>query len=254
MNKSIDISPFAGGDRRARGKEKIENILLWLVEFHYSTPSILSKMLHVKVRGQGAFFRRLLNQGLIRQVPIPMLSERLLMLTPFGKERAAMLTEKALDYVTEPSKIALSNVVHTLSVQAAVIHRYEPGVIVISERHLPYDDRSKLPDAVIVSGGIATALEVELTHKKIARIYRGFIDHAKAVKHGSYARVEYIFPSQSLCANYSGKFESESWPIVKYSAAQKLVKTGKVFSPHTDPHFRHSFKFTTEALYKCQML
>lgn len=250
MSESLKI--WGGGNRTARGQEKTETVLMWLAEFHYSTPSVLSKRLAVNANGQRAFFGKLVSNDIVRVVSVPTIRERLFLLTPNGRELARAITEKAVEYKTEPSKVTSSNVKHNLSIQLAVINRLANADNIFSERHLNFTDRKRLPDALIISGEICLAIEAELVHKNDARIYRGFYNHLAAIKKKTYTNVEYIFPSETLCNYYYKRFCEPLWPVFEYSQSGRLIKTKRDFNT-VEGGVRDLlptlFKFTTEKLY-----
>ncbi len=230
-----------------RGREKQDSVLLWLAEFHYSTATLLAQSLGVDPNGQRHFFKKLLDQGLLRAIHIPTVRERIFLLNPLGRQLARELTEKAVDYATEPSKVNASLVRHNLSVQIAVLRRKNPENTFVFERHLDFTTKDKLPDALMIEGEMKTALEVELTHKKNARVFRGFFDHLKLIKMGHYQKVEYIFGTKTLCENYLEKFNRGKWPVYE-KRNYSLIDTGKVFMPDSVPGLRERFVFTAEEL------
>jgi hypothetical protein len=246
MTKSVKKSPREGiEDTRLRGREKQEQIFLWLAEYHYSTISIMSKFLGVSSNSQWHFFNRLIEAGLLRKIDVPTVREKVFLLTRDGKELACELTEKALDYVSEPSKVSVATVRHNLCVQLAVLERLKPGTAHTFEKHLTFTDKDKLPDAVLEYEGRLTALEIELSHKRTNRIYRAFYDHIRAMKDKHYFNVEYVFSSTSLRNNYKAKFDAAEWPVVERKDG-RLRQTEKTFSPDSVASLRERFSFVVQ--------
>lgn len=239
-------SPRGGfADTRKRGEEKREQVYIWLAEYHYSTTSILARVLGVDSVGQWAFFKGMIDAGLLRKIDIPTVREKVFLLTRDGKEFAAGVTEKALKYATEPGRIPVSMVRHNLCVQLAVLERLTPGMKHTFEKHLDFTDRDKLPDAVLDDGQHKIALEIELSHKRNLRIYRAFYDHIAAMKHGHYQSVEYVFSSSSLRDNYQKKFAAVEWPVVERKNG-RLRQTDRVFKPDEIEGLRERFLFSVQ--------
>nr|WP_320116419.1 hypothetical protein [uncultured Desulfuromonas sp.] len=241
----MDTQIFTGNAHQ-RGQEKVEKILLWLVEYQYSTSKILSDVLAVNPDGQRSFFSGLVKQGILQKTAVPTVREGLYLLTVEGKKMAEMVTEKALVYRTEPSRISVAIVRHNLAVQKAVLARLSDGIQHTFERFLDFADRDKLPDAVLKDGHIKTALEVELSHKKTARIFRAFLDHVNAIKANHYHIVEYVFPSTTLRDNYRKKFDAEQWPIIEKRGGL-YRESGKIFEPDSIGNLRERFQFSVQS-------
>lgn len=243
------------GDKRARAREKREFVLCWLAEFHYSTRRVLAQALGLQALGQGGFFQRLEKANLIRIASVPTISERLILLSPNGLEHARALTAHALVYGTDASKINSSTVIHTLSVQIAALRMQRDIHKITHERHLDFASRVKLPDAIIDVDASKTGLEVELTHKNNARIYRGFIDSLQNIKEGQYERVRYVFDRRLLMDHYLKLFKEPSWPVYEREPKShrlfQVIRNGSPFRiDSTDPRIQSIFEFTHEELYR----
>ena len=246
MSDTVKKSPRIGiGDTRLRGREKLEKVFLWLSEYHYSTITIMSKALGVNSVGQWAFFKRLLDAGLLRKIDVPTVREKVFLMTRDGVGLACELTEKALDYNTEPSKVSVSTVRHNLCLQLAVLERLKPGTVHTFEKHLKFTDKDKLPDALLDNDGHVTALEVELSHKRTNRVYRAFYDHIRAMKDKHYYDVEYVFSSVSLRNNYKAKFDAKEWPVIERKDG-RLRQSEKTFSPDSVAGLRDRFSFVVQ--------
>lgn len=246
MSKNSKKSPRIGiDDTRLRGREKQEKVFLWLAEYHYSTISIMSKALGVNSVGQWAFFKRLIDAGLLRKIEVPTVKEKLFLMTRDGRELACELTEKALDYVTEPSKVSVPIVRHNLCVQLAILERLKPGINHTFEKHLSFTDKDKLPDALLENDGRATALEIELSHKRTNRVYRAFFDHIRGMKDKHYFDVEYVFSSTSLRNNYKAKFDAIEWPVIERKDG-RLRQSDKTFKPDSVAGLRERFSFVVQ--------
>lgn len=243
------------GDSHARLREKREFVLCWLGEFHYSTRRVLAQALGLNTKGQSGFFRGLEKANLIRMTSVPTISERLILLTPNGLAHARALTPHALVYGTDASKINSSTVIHTLSVQIAALHMQRDIHKITHERHLDFASRVKLPDAIIDTDACKIGLEVELTHKNNARIYRAFIDSLQNIKEGQYERVRYVFDRKLLMDHYLKLFKVPAWPVYerepKSHRLYQVIRNGSPFRiDSTDPRIQSWFEFTHEELYR----
>lgn len=239
----------------ARASEKRELVLCWLAEFHYSTRRTLGEVLGLRPAGQGAFFKRLVDQNLVRTVAVPTVLEKLILLTRNGLEHARALTPRAIQYNTEPSKITSSTVIHNLSVQLVAVRMQRDIRKISSERHLDFATRVKLPDAVVETDAGKIGLEVELTHKNTARIYRGFLDSIQAIKADHYQHARYVFQRQPLLNAYVDHFREERWPVYdrdpKSHRLFHVIKNGQPFFLNsTDPRIQAMFQFVREDLYQ----
>lgn len=238
-------SVYGSKDRRKRGREKIDDVVRWVAEYRYSTVQILSRMLGVNPGGQGAFFKRLVDQGILQRVSAPRVNAMIYLLTQEGKQMAWGMEEKYDSYRTEPSKITFSVVNHNLCMQLAVLERLKTGMVHTCDRYLYFTDRDKLPDVLLEFEGKKTALEIELEPKNINRVYRAFYDHINAMRNGHYDRVEYVFSTATLCNRYKAKFDASEWPKVERKAG-KLRQAEGVFEPDKIKGLRERFTFVVQ--------
>jgi len=202
--------------RRARHKEKRDYVVRWLLEFQYSTRSILCAAMQLTLTSQSKFFRSLKNSGLFVITRHPLLHEELLLLSYSGKQYAAMIDPVRADrYHATATRVMSSTTIHGLKVQAGVIARADVSIPFSfqSERLMEGIERSKRPDALIDLDGARVALEIELTQKSTKRIYLGFLDHVENMKKSAYERVCYLFPSQALKSIYQERFDRPQWPV-----------------------------------------
>ena len=204
-------------NKRARFDEKRDFVILWMLEFHVATRSILCGALGIKSKNQNSFFLSLKKSGLFEIVRHPLLSEQFWMLNFQGKQYAARLSEKAERYHATPSRVVNSTTVHTLCVQRAILELRPDGITTPvdfqPERMITTIEQQKRPDALLNEEGDVIALEVELTQKSRSRIYLGFMDHIENMKAQLYERVVYVFPTQALKDTYQRRFDQPQWPV-----------------------------------------
>lgn len=202
--------------QRIRHREKRDFVVRWLLEFQYSTRSVLCAAMQLKRTSQSNFFQSLKNSGLFVMTRHPLLNEQLVLLSTSGKHYAAMIDpERADRYHATASRVISSTTIHGLKVQAGVIARTDVSIPFSfqSERFMEGIERSKRPDALVDLDGTRVALEIELTQKSTKRIYLGFLDHVQNMKQSSYERVCYLFPNQALKEIYQERFDRPVWPV-----------------------------------------
>jgi len=232
-------------NKHERRDEKLEMILLWLVEYHYSTNKILCDFLGVNHRGQGAFFKKLVDVGILNSTRIFTINGYVYSLTDEGRGLAERFCGEVFDYKTNMTRISPNTVYHNLACQKAVLSRLKDGTKHTFEKHLDFTTKDKLPDVLLEHEGVKTALEIELSRKNNDRVYRAFFDHLKAMQEGHYHKVEYIFPSAVLRDNYKAKFDSSEWPIIEKKGSF-FRRTGKTFEPDTVRNLRERFLFSVQ--------
>jgi len=217
-----DIHHWGGKTSKARGTEKIKTVINWLYEFDFSTRQILCDLLGLDGhRGQGGFFKKLLDDGLIEPMQSPLIRHHVYRLTDAGRELAYL--HASVDSQHARRRAASPAVqIHDLTVQLSALRRKDGLVAAISERHISTGTAGKVPDALLVYGDHKIALEVELSHKNSARVYYNFLCHLRNINNEDYSHVEYVFPTQTLADNYKAKFLQPSWPIYKPDQNRRL--------------------------------
>ena len=233
---------------KARGNEKRQEIYLWLSNFHYSTVELMSGFLGVDYKGQRAFFSKMVKDGFLQKFPSPVSRSQLYILTVLGREKARVLTEKAVHYSTAPGVVKASRVLHNLSMQKALINRIETISEFVTDRHINLGNNTKAPDILIVGAKNEKkiALEIELTYKTDARIYFGFKQHTKQLEAGLYDAVQYIFSDNGIKESYENKFRQEYWKNYLPDARKRLMVDKKnQFFRNTKQNY---FKFSVEEL------
>ncbi len=241
-------------NNRERFQEKRDFVILWLLEFRYSTKKILAQALGQNVSGMTRFFQRLEQLGVIAKTKSPFVYGHLVYLGRAGKDYAGLLSEKAESYPVTKGSVPGALNVHGLSVQLAVLRRSSLMMPFDfkSEWHLELETGSR-PDALVTTGTTQTALEIELAQKTQPRIFLAFLTHVQNMRGGHYDRVEYIFSNRALCASYEKLFLEPSWPMYtrsKKGYITRVMESGEAISAKADdPLIRERFTFTHEELY-----
>ncbi len=242
-------------NKRARFEEKRNFVILWLLEFQFSTPKVLCDALGLVRQNQGHFFSSLKKSGLFNFVRSPLINEELLILNYQGKQYAGMLSPKAEDYGMSSSRVVSSTAIHTLCIQKAIIDRCSTALPFCfkHERFIADIDKHKRPDALLDVSGKVIALEVELTQKASKRIYLGFLDHIENMKANLYSQVEYTFPTPELCAIYSRRFDAPTWPVFyrdKHGKVRPRLDGGEqIYANAESEAIRSRFTFSHGAMY-----
>lgn len=234
-----------------RGQEKIAAVVRWLGWFDYSDRATIAAMLGVSKDGQSAFFKRLETSGFVVVESAPGIRRSVYSLGDAGFEFALMLLPE-LDLKRRRRLPSWVSMIHSFSVQAAIISRLERIDAIKPEKALKYLRAVRLPDAVLtMKEGTKVAIEIELNHKSSARVYSIFLSHLKNIRAGHYERVAYLFPNEALCRLYREKFDQPVWPIFKAaSGSTKLVQDPqKTFDPRS-VQGSNLFVFQVEEMYE----
>lgn len=241
-------------DKRKRFKEKVDFVVLWLLEFGCSTPSLMCRAMDLNRANQGHFFLSLKKSGLVRTIKNPLVGEEIYLLSVEGKNHGAFLSEKAEKYWLSPSKVVMSTTVHSFSIQRTIAERW--GVSLPfkfqSERFIEHIHQSKRPDALIDDEGVVVALEVELTQKSSSRIFLGFLNHLEALKEGLYQKVLYVFPSEALKKSYVKRFDQPEWPRFirdKHGHVRQEINDGDLVQLQIGDGVRKRFEFVVQEGY-----
>jgi hypothetical protein len=242
------IQHWGGTSSKERGSEKIKAVIGWLYEFDFSTRQILCELLGLDGhRGQGAFFKRLLDMGLIEPMRSPLIRHHVYQLSDAGRE-LALLNIQSDSIHTRRRQASPAVQIHDLTVQAAAMRRKDGLISALSERHISTGAQGKVPDALLIYENKKIALEVELTHKNSARIYYNFLCHLRNINNDEYSSVEYVFPTQVLADNYKAKFLTEIWPIYKPDQNRRLkLQPGEYRLPS---EYHHLIQFMVEPTYE----
>lgn len=241
-------------NKRKRFKDKVDFVVLWLLEFGCSTPSLICRAMDLNRANQGHFFLSLKKSGLVKTVKNPLIVEEIYLLSVEGKAHGAFLSEKAEKYWLSPSKVVMSTTVHSFSIQRAIAERW--GVSLPfkfqSEKFIQHIHLSKRPDALIDDNGLVVALEVELTQKSSNRIFLGFLNHLEALKANLYQKILYVFPTEALMKSYVKRFNQEQWPKVikdKNGHIRQEINDGDFVDLQVGEGARKRFEFVVQKGY-----
>lgn len=245
------MDEFWGGGHGShkRGKDKIERVILWLAWFDYSDRKTIALMLGVKERGQGAFFKRLEESGFVKVDKAPGLKHSIYSLGDAGFDLAKILAPE-IDLKRRRRLPAWITLVHSFSIQSAVIHRLDQADGIYPEKTLKHLRAVRLPDAILqMKNGERVAVEVELQHKATARVYHIYLAHLRNIKNEHYDRVLYLFPKETLRRLYEEKFVEPMWPIYKLNEQSRLAMDNTRQFDASNVQQAQLFQFKTEELY-----
>lgn len=241
-------------DKRKRFREKVDFVVLWLLEFGCSTPSLICRAMDLNRANQGRFFLSLKKSGLVKIIKNPLIVEEIYLLSAEGKAHGAFLSEKAEKYWLSPSKVVMSTTVHSFSIQRTIAERWGASLPFQfqSEKFIDYIHQSKRPDALIDDNGLVVALEVELTQKSSNRIFLGFLNHLEALKKDLYQKILYVFPTDALMKSYVKRFDQEQWPKVlkdKNGHVRQEINDGDFVQLQIGEGARKRFEFVVQEGY-----
>ncbi|EOD5601355.1 hypothetical protein ACEOUA_29095 [Pseudomonas aeruginosa] len=250
QKEGFSVSTWTRAEAIDRGKAKMEAVIRWLAWFDYADRETLAAMLGVDVNGQSAFFKRLESSGFVQVEIAPGIRRRIYGLGDSGFEYALMLLPE-LELKRRRRLPAWVSLVHSFSVQAAIIRRMPEIASIRPEKTLKHLRAVRLPDAIItLKDGSTVALEVELNHKSSARVFNIFLSHLKNIRSEHYERVLYVFPGEALCRLYREKFDLPVWPIyrMREGSTRLVLETSRNFDA-AQVHQSSMFTFTVEELY-----
>jgi hypothetical protein len=245
---------YINQDPIKRNKEKLDKIILWLAQFHYSTRKIMAKMLGLNINSHHAYFKKLEDRKILKRTEAYSIRSDIYVLTSIGKELAAeKINPLFIDYPIESIKINHSNLRHNLAVQKIVIklineHKYD---LFFSEKNIHAVTNysfEKKPDALLIleKDSKKTMLEVELTAKSDRRIFKAFQDHCKGLVNQSYETVIYVFQTQTLKNYYEIRFKQEIWPEYKQNENGVWIKHAKNLEITPSKNIKEKFEFKVE--------
>ncbi len=250
QKEGAPVSSWTRAEALDRGKEKMESVIRWLAWFDYSDRETLADMLGVDANGQSAFFKRLEVSGFVQVEIAPGIRRRIYGLGEAGYEYALMLLPE-LDLKRRRRLPSWVSLVHSFSVQAAIIRRLPEIESIRPEKTLKHLRTVRLPDAILtMKNGGKIALEVELNHKSSPRVFNIFLSHLKNIRAEHYDRVLYVFPGEALCRLYREKFDLSVWPIyrMREGSTRLVLETNRNFDA-SQVHASNLFAFTVEGLY-----
>ncbi|HDZ58176.1 MAG TPA: hypothetical protein ENI17_02860 [Pseudomonas xinjiangensis] len=243
------ISEWSRGSAIDRSRDKLEAVVRWLAWFDYSDRETIAGMLGVAADGQNAFFKKLETSGFVVSDTAPGIRRRILSLADAGFEYARMLVPE-LDLKRRRRLPSWVSLIHSLSIQVAIIARWSDIESLRPEKTLKHLRAVRLPDAILTfKDGRRVALEVELNHKSTARVYNIYLSHLKNIRAEHYSQVAYVFPNEQLARLYQSKFEQPVWPVYRPGVGAKLMlDTMRTFDA-APVHRRELFTFSVEGLY-----
>ena len=244
------------GSPRQRGVERTEEALEWVYKWGWSTPTVLEIQAGTFRSGLAA---RLVKNGFLNRIQAPSgginsTPSFLLTLTEKGFEEAVRITDKLLQYETDPHRINLKNVTHDEIVQRVTALRlWGDGGAQIGEYLTPKSlahwnqNQIKIPDVIWKidqNGETKTiAVELELTPKFAVEFDRfidmvaGLVDgrNLNADKKPIFDGVEIYSKSPALIRKYKASlFEGSRTPVWQKEPG-KTGRWKKVLDKNGDP-------------------
>ena len=236
---------------RAIKQDKLRLVLLWLLEFRFSSIEILANRIGQTPTNANRFFNSLIADKLIADFKnVHTKGERYFILTS-----AAASYLEAEDYdisnaVTRAGNFGrYSTIVHDLAVQRLVLDRLSKYNEVIADKNIDTLELHERPDALLrTHNNMWVAFEFERWRKSKDRIYFTFMNHVTAlVKKKAYSGVYYFFDKEVDRKRYLELFSEPEWP--RYKREQKsgrLKLLEKPFNPDSIEQLRKCFIFEVQ--------
>lgn len=194
-------------------------VILWLIEFKFSSIELLSKLLGQHPKHTSPFFKSMINDKFL----VRFTSEY------FPKKDLVRLGQSSLQWFPDLDQSLLRSDRHVN--KKTIIHDYLVQKV-ISEHIDQYNEidgrfdrtRKEAPDVFVVSreSGRKIAIEYELTRKNKDRTFALFIRYAKKISSQELGGVVFYFRSKPMYNLYKKRFETKTWPVFK-----KVKKDGK---------------------------
>ncbi|NWA64055.1 hypothetical protein HX773_24465 [Pantoea sp. B9002] len=241
---------FFTGNKRGRRVEKIEKVVRWLAEFDYSTGELIGRSIGVDYRGQSAFFKTLIDDGIVVKDYIPGTRLTVYSLGSDGYGLASMYCPE-LDIKEKKKKPSLITLVHAFCIQSLVIDLLPDIDSFKGEKALQTLKLARRPDAIVTKkDGKRIALEVEINRKSTDKIYFNYVNNIRDIKSSLYDSVAYYFNDDAVCRIYTAIYETPRWPIFKKNpTGGRLIKMENSFDPQAvfEGDF---FSFTVKDMYR----
>ena len=228
-------------------QEKRLIVLSWLLEFQFSSPRILARLLAQPQTSTSRFFAKLLEQRFIRTFDnVHTNRERLFMLDRNGVESLMVREIDTSKACINPHVLSRSSsILHDQDVQLCIIHQLDQYTEVVCGKNRPQIDADAHPNALVKSTkGHWIALVYERYRKSSSRINHLFYRYAQGIAQGHYHGICWYFYSHKDMLFYKKIFDSDRWPVVsKNPKTGKLIPTDKDYMPAEIQHLRSRFSF-----------
>ena len=209
---------------------KREMQLRWMAKFGCSTSDLLIALTESK---NTKTIYTLKNSGLIDSLQTSVMKQKIWYLTNEGRHLAAEWEEAAVGRGPTVNRFSsFKTLRHDLSLQAYVLKTGAPLDAITPEKCMPRELEHD-PDAILNLDEGRIAIEIERTRKSINRVYRIFLDHARAIfEHRHYDKVRYVFPTDALAARYLGLFRAPDWPLFEYDPKRRsYLPRNEIWTP-----------------------
>ena len=230
--------------------EKRRLVLDWLLEFQFSSVDLLARRLGLTAQSSYKFFRALLEDQIIQHFKsVHTNQSRYLMLTKAVVDLLQVAGRDVAHAHTQTSPLnRYAHLVHDLAVQHAVLTRLDHYDEVIWDKHITLPEPFDKPDALMHSPQhYWVALDYERWRQDDPRIYRSFMNHARALITRHYSGVYYLFDRESDLVHYQTLFAAQAWPEYHYHRQTgNITPAGTHFQPDTIEHLRDCFLFLHE--------
>jgi hypothetical protein len=253
---------YRGTNARPREAEKIDLVLGFIYEWQFINLYVAQMLLEL---GRTAAYETLCGmeqKKLLQQLPAPMSSGTVYMLTAMGLAHAQLVIAPDVAISApippiHPSRIILPNVNHDLIAQALALHTgnavrrhaNNPDTVrVVPARQLQkmhYGPGEQVADAEVTADNNEFRILIEVQETYDTTMVRRLSRHAERVACGEASNVMFASTNQSIIDFYREAMESPDLSPWEYLETQKRwVKHDDLRSPYTDDvQERFSFKY-----------
>jgi len=231
--------------------DKTNLVLDWLLEFRFSSLSILAQRIESTPENSNRFFNRLINDGVIQKFKnVHTRNDTYVMLTRVGLSYLEALGRDISRATTRVQNLGrYAQIIHDVAVQQAAINRITKYNEIVWDRHITIPGIEEKPDLLLIRDQQKVALEYERWRKDSKRIYRTFEVHANNLMNHHYNGIIYSFDKEVDRQFYQKLFDSIEWPrFKKDKKSSKLRMLDTPFFPDKINNLRKCFVFLHEPI------
>ena len=233
-----------------RGKEKIQLVLTWLLEWRVSSIEMTAARIGLTPTACTRFFKKLLARNIIERIKVIDCDKRdLIILGPKGHK---MLGTSDIAYAAEINRVRKytkkQTIKHDLSAQKIALKMLPGAMEIISDFNVKLEE--KKPDVLVYRWNAAreeadiVAVEMEATAKDRDGIFFMLHTYLKLIEEKKVDEVRFYFLTKDDMAKYLRYFNRDMWPTTgKKQIKRTTVPTTVMKSVAEDDWRRKKFSF-----------
>ncbi len=218
--------------------DKMKIILDWLLEFRFSSVSVLAETIEHPIENSRRFFNLLIRQGIIKEFRNQYFKEKFVMLTVNGVEFLELLGRDTSHAIINADNLKkTTQLFHHLEVQKSILRKMEKHSFtdIIWDQNVRLKKQKERPDALLkTTNGYWVALEVERRRKDDFRVYSSFCNHINAINRKHYDGIYYVFNFKRDYLHYNKLLNKNLWPKIIIDKEGRPKKTNDKFEPPED--------------------